>query len=205
MSAVAKQPVTAAIAADSLQLYTEGIHDQPCRDGSVNHAVLVVGYGEENGTPYWKVKNSWGVTWGESGYFRVKRDQSQYGNLCIHMQPIYPQMSSFCDPQGISFGHQLLQAASNPWTITALAAMLLFCVWGCIGYIKLRKGHQASSQTSGVSLGDAPLIADAPSGSGSFGSRLVSGTSPAPKAKAKAKAQSGGRGKKIVNGQIVDA
>merc|ERR1711945_19564 len=68
MSAVQQQPVSIAIEADkiSFQLYRSGILSSYC-GSNLDHGVLLVGYGTEGGKDYWKVKNSWGTTYGECG------------------------------------------------------------------------------------------------------------------------------------------
>ncbi|XP_053651751.2 dipeptidyl peptidase 1 [Cherax quadricarinatus] len=57
-----------------------------------NHAVLMVGYGEEESTgeKYWTVKNSWGAEWGEEGYFRIRRgtNECNIGSFPVEATPI---------------------------------------------------------------------------------------------------------------------
>lgn len=53
-------------------VYKGGIMDGCCNK-EPDHAVLIVGYGEDSGKKYWKIKNSWATTWGESGYLRLAR------------------------------------------------------------------------------------------------------------------------------------
>merc|ERR1712078_454702 len=43
------------------------------------HAVKVVGWGTEDGTDYWLVANSWDTTWGDEGFFKIKRGNNECG------------------------------------------------------------------------------------------------------------------------------
>ena len=54
--------------------YEEGVYDDKCGT-TIDHAVQLVGYGtdEASGKMYWLVRNSWGTSWGESGYIRIRR------------------------------------------------------------------------------------------------------------------------------------
>ncbi|XP_053575862.1 uncharacterized protein LOC128665147 [Bombina bombina] len=78
-------PLTVGFAVDEdFQLYSDGIFDGDCAE-SANHAIIIVGYGTEQGNEvdddesedYWIIRNSWGKEWGEGGYARVKRNANK--------------------------------------------------------------------------------------------------------------------------------
>ncbi|KAL8162267.1 hypothetical protein V2J09_013756 [Rumex salicifolius] len=92
LAAVAQQPIAAAVEANGLafQLYSKGILKGKCKT-NINHAITIVGYGEEMGEKYWIVRNSWGTSWGEKGYMRLLRDAPEPEGTCgIAMMPSYP-------------------------------------------------------------------------------------------------------------------
>jgi len=93
-SAVSNQPVSVAIEADSFyfQSYSSGVLTSDECGTKLDHGVLVVGYGTENGNDYWLVKNSWGTSWGDEGYVKIGRSDSQNdpGVCGIAMQPSFP-------------------------------------------------------------------------------------------------------------------
>jgi cysteine peptidase B len=71
-----KGPISIGVDASRFQTYRGGVMTS-CSAGQLDHGVLIVGYGTQGGSTYWKIKNSWGGSWGESGYIRVA-----YGKGC---------------------------------------------------------------------------------------------------------------------------
>ena len=94
--AVAQQPVSIAIEADTkyFQSYSSGVLTSSSCGTNLDHGVLIVGYGTENGIKYWLVKNSWSTTWGDQGYVKIARsDSTNDAGICgIAMQPSFPSV-----------------------------------------------------------------------------------------------------------------
>ena len=93
MTAIAQQPVSVAVEADqnSFQFYSGGVMTAAC-GSNLDHGVLAVGYGTSSGLDYYKVKNSWGATWGDKGYILLGRGSKfgSDGQCGILMDPSYP-------------------------------------------------------------------------------------------------------------------
>lgn len=86
---VSRQPISIGIEADKtiFQFYSKGIIRGNCGT-SIDHAVVIVGFGQENGVPYWIVRNSWGEGWGEGGYVRIERNKNVCGISAIPSFPL---------------------------------------------------------------------------------------------------------------------
>ena len=93
-AAVAQQPVSIAIEADTkyFQSYSSGVLTSSSCGTNLDHGVLIVGYGVENGIKYWLVKNSWSTSWGDQGYVKIARsDSTNDAGICgIGMSPSFP-------------------------------------------------------------------------------------------------------------------
>jgi len=81
MMAIQEGPVVVSVDGEPWSNYQSGVFDGCRRDATVNHAVLLVGYGHDSSVKkdYWLVRNSWGEWWGEKGFIRVQRHSSDKG------------------------------------------------------------------------------------------------------------------------------
>lgn len=142
-AAVAKQPVTSVLRSGcSLLMNYEGgvlTHDAGCECGDVScidHAIVITGYNTAASTPYWILRNSWGYSWGEEGYFRIAmNDQGQgwglFGMLAEAALPseAYTKLEDL--PERPSWWEQ-----SETWekTLVILLSIIGFCcLCGCLG------------------------------------------------------------------------
>merc|ERR1712087_924824 len=83
-----KGPISISVAAGGLgwQLYFGGIMSGS-KNYDMDHAVQLVGYGTDGGKDYWLVRNSWGGSWGEKGYIRIKRFGDGQEPTCTDKTP----------------------------------------------------------------------------------------------------------------------
>uniref|UniRef100_A0A0N5BDM9 Pept_C1 domain-containing protein n=1 Tax=Strongyloides papillosus TaxID=174720 RepID=A0A0N5BDM9_STREA len=84
-------PVVVGIDASlqTFQTYSYGIYDDPSCSETLNHVVLIIGYGKDDiYGDYWIAKNSYGSTWGEGGFFKIRRGLNRCGITLAVAAPI---------------------------------------------------------------------------------------------------------------------
>ena len=92
MASIQTGPTSVAIEADKMafQYYTSGILNSTACGTNLDHGVLAVGYGSENGQNYYLVKNSWNTTWGDQGYIKIANNGDGAGICGIQMAAVRP-------------------------------------------------------------------------------------------------------------------
>uniref|UniRef100_A0A8C6KP43 Cathepsin B n=4 Tax=Nothobranchius furzeri TaxID=105023 RepID=A0A8C6KP43_NOTFU len=73
-------PVEAAFSVyEDFLLYKTGVYQHVKGEMLGGHAIKILGWGEENGTPYWLAANSWNSDWGDKGFFKIRRGNDECG------------------------------------------------------------------------------------------------------------------------------
>ena len=90
MSSIEVSPTSIAIEADKLvfQFYSGGVLNSSKCGTNLDHGVLAVGYGNEDGQDYYLVKNSWASTWGDNGYIKIANNGDGDGICGIQMDAV---------------------------------------------------------------------------------------------------------------------
>ena len=94
MASIEAAPTSVAIEADKMafQAYTGGILNSSECGTQLDHGVLAVGYGTDNGQAYYLVKNSWGASWGDNGYVKIANNGDGSGICGIQLGAVRPSM-----------------------------------------------------------------------------------------------------------------
>lgn len=98
MRAVAEHgPVAVAVAGAPWNNYILGIFDDCSKDAVIDHAVTLMGYGEDKEwqAKYWLIQNSWGSFWGENGRIRLLRKDNDEVAQCGKDKQ--PELGTACE------------------------------------------------------------------------------------------------------------
>ena len=130
---IQKGPVSIGLEADQsvFQFYSGGVLDDSSCGTQLDHGVLIVGYGEDSGKPYWIVKNSWGSDWGESGYIRIVRAKGMCGIGQMQSRPYY---SNKLD-SGLTCAEKLSSVFSCGDDVPCIVVKAVEAVVGCESYV----------------------------------------------------------------------
>ncbi|OQR83453.1 cysteine protease family C01A, partial [Thraustotheca clavata] len=87
------QPVIASVEAGNYawMFYKSGVV-MACPGNDYDHSALVVGYGSEIGVNFFKLRNSWGLNWGDKGYIKLLRGVGDIGTCRVAEYPLYPKI-----------------------------------------------------------------------------------------------------------------
>ncbi|CAJ1396326.1 unnamed protein product [Effrenium voratum] len=94
-----KGPLVVGVDASRWDIYGSGVFDGCDQDATINHAVLLVGYGQDPffGHRFWLIRNSWGKGWGEDGYMRLLRHDHDRGSEGFCGTDQNPQEGVWCE------------------------------------------------------------------------------------------------------------
>jgi len=115
--------------------------DCACSDSTCfDHSVLMVGYNDTETIPYFKLKNSWGISWGEDGYFYVAQIQKgSYGLFGILGEGIMFDAKQYITSTPIP---DVMGDSSFPiWAIIIIVIVCSLCCYICIIGIRLKKAR----------------------------------------------------------------
>jgi C1A family cysteine protease len=104
-------PVSVTVAVDgAFQGYNGGVFNG-CWDGTINHAVVLVGWDDNQGSNgIWIMRNSWGTWWGEDGYMRI-----EYGCSSIGSNAVYVEYRFDCNGNGIRDDYDIANCDGSAW------------------------------------------------------------------------------------------
>jgi len=91
--------------------YTGGVFSCDGEEDAGGHAVIMVGWGVEDGVNYWLLQNSWGPDWGENGYVKMLRDAKDPDKSCLVMDYIN---TATADTKGVTYNGTSLSSSSPP-------------------------------------------------------------------------------------------